>query len=138
MATLLIERFPLHEMTVIPDAAGQSTSSKNSGESDHQILRDKGLRVEVSGTNPAIKDRINSVNALILNGDGERTLLVNTNKCPRFTETLEQQVYDDFGMPDKKSGLDHVGDAGGYPLAKRFPIIKPVLSIRDIPIFGRR
>lgn len=135
MATLLNERFLLHDMTVIPDAAGQAKSSKNSSESDHQILRDKGFRVEVSGTNPAIKDRINSVNALILNGDGERTLLVNTNKCPRLTETLEQQVYDDFGMPDKKSGLDHVGDAGGYPLAKRFPIIKPVTRI-DLPMFG--
>lgn len=137
MAQLLIERFPLHEMTVIPDAAGQAKSSKNSSESDHQILRDKGFRVEVDGTNPAIKDRINAVNALILNGDGERTLRVNTNKCPRFTETLEQQVYDDFGMPDKKSGLDHVGDAGGYPIAKRFPIIKPVTHL-NIPIYGKR
>lgn len=138
MATLLIERFPFHEMTVIPDAAGQSTSSKNSSESDHQILRDKGFRIEVDGINPAIKDRINAVNALILNAEGERTLKVNTNKCPRFTETLEQQIYDDFGMPDKKSGLDHVGDAGGYPLAKRFPIIKRVTSLKDISIFGRR
>ena len=72
-------------------------------------MRQKGLRVEVNSTNPNIKDRINAVNALILNGEGERTLLVNTNKCPRLTETFEQQVYDDFGMPDKKSGLDHVG-----------------------------
>ena len=28
MADLLIERFPNHEMTIIPDAAGQATSSK--------------------------------------------------------------------------------------------------------------
>jgi len=137
MATLLNERFPFHDMTVIPDASGQATSSKGASESDHAILRKAGFRVEADGVNPAIKDRINAVNALILNADGERTLLVNTNKCPRFTETLEQQVYDDFGLPDKKSGLDHVGDAGGYPLAKRFPIVKPVSRI-DIPIFGRR
>ncbi|EPF71131.1 phage terminase large subunit family protein, partial [Acinetobacter rudis] len=137
MAKLINERFQNHEITVIPDAAGQSKSSKNSSESDHAILRAHGLRVEVDGTNPAIKDRINAVNALILNGNGERTLKVNTNKCPRFTETLEQQVYDKFGMPDKSAGLDHVGDAGGYPLAKRFPIIKQVTSIKDIPIFRR-
>ncbi|MDE9415743.1 terminase large subunit domain-containing protein [Acinetobacter nosocomialis] len=130
MADLLIEKFPNHEMTIIPDAAGQATSSKKSSESDHAILRQKGLRVEVNSTNPNIKDRINAVNALILNGEGERSLLVNTNKCPRLTETFEQQVYDDFGMPDKKSGLDHVGDAGGYPLAKRFPIIRPVTSLK--------
>ncbi|MNZ56943.1 Terminase-like family protein [compost metagenome] len=132
MAKLIIERFPGHEITIIPDAAGQSTSSKNSSESDHAILRQHGLRVEVNNTNPTIKDRLNAVNALILNGDGERTLKVNTYKCPRFTETLEQQIYDDFGMPDKKSGLDHVGDAGGYPLAKRFPIIKRIVQVRRI------
>jgi len=132
MTKLIIERFPSHEIMIIPDAAGQSTSSKNSSESDHAILRQHGLRVEVNNTNPTIKDRLNAVNALILNGDGERTLKVNTYKCPRFTETLEQQIYDDFGMPDKKSGLDHVGDAGGYPLAKRFPIIKRIVQVRRI------
>ncbi len=132
IARLINERFAGHDITVIPDAAGQAKSSKNSSESDHQILREHGLRVEVDTTNPAIKDRLNATNALILNGDGERTLLVNTNKCPRFTETLEQQVYDDFGMPDKKSGLDHVGDAGTYPLAKRFPIIKRIAQQKRI------
>lgn len=135
MARLINERFAGHEIVVIPDAAGQAKSSKNSSESDHQILREHGLKVEVNTTNPAIKDRINATNALILNGEGERTLLVNTNKCPRFTETLEQQIYDDFGMPDKKSGLDHVGDAGTYPLVKRFPIIKPfakTLSLKTV------
>lgn len=130
MARLINERFAGHEIVVIPDAAGQAKSSKNSSESDHQILREHGLRVEVDTTNPAIKDRINAINALILNGDGERTLLVNTNKCPRFTEALEQQVYDDFGMPDKKTGHDHVMDAGGYPIAKRFPIIRPITSLK--------
>ena len=132
MARLINERFAGHEIVVIPDAAGQAKSSKNSSESDHQILREHGLRVEVNTTNPAIKDRINATNALILNGEGERALLVNTNKCPRFTEALEQQVYDDFGMPDKKSGHDHVSDAGTYPLVKRFPIIKRIAQQQRI------
>ncbi|ENU92085.1 hypothetical protein F971_01972 [Acinetobacter vivianii] len=130
MAKLIIERFPFHDITVIPDAAGQATSSKSASESDHAILRQAGLKVEVATTNPSIKDRINAMNALILNAEGERTLKVNTNKCPNFTSTLEQQIYDAFGMPDKNAGLDHVGDAGGYPIAKRFPIIKPVLSLK--------
>ncbi|MCG5790283.1 terminase large subunit domain-containing protein [Acinetobacter baumannii] len=123
MCQLITERFPFHDITVIPDASGQATSSKNFSESDHAILKKNGFKVEVNGVNPSIKDRINAVNAQILNADGERHLKVNTNKCPNFTATLEQQVYDSFGMPDKSAGLDHVGDAGGYPLAKRFPII---------------
>lgn len=124
MCTLLKERFPFHTITIFPDAAGQATSSKNASESDHAILKQAGFNLEVNGSNPAIKDRINAVNAAILNSKGRRLLLVNTNKCPRATEALEQQIYDDFGMPDKKSGLDHVSDALGYFLVKRFPIIK--------------
>ncbi|WP_445405090.1 terminase large subunit domain-containing protein [Acinetobacter vivianii] len=123
MCHLIKERFPEHDITVIPDASGQATSSKGFSESDHAILKRNGFKVEVNGVNPGIKDRINAVNAQILNAEGERTLKVNTNKCPNFTATLEQQIYDSFGMPDKSAGLDHVGDAGGYPIAKRFPII---------------
>lgn len=126
MAQLIKERYPFHQITIFPDAAGQATSSKNSSESDHAILRASGFKLEVNGTNPAIKDRLNAVNAAICNSKGERLLMVNTNKCPRATEALEQQVYDDFGMPDKKSGLDHISDALGYFLVKRFGIIKPV------------
>src|SRR5690606_12027676 len=102
MAQLIKERYPFHQITIFPDAAGQATSSKNSSESDHAILRASGFKLEVNGTNPAIKDRLNAVNAAICNSKGERLLMVNTNKCPRATEALEQQVYDDFGMPDKK------------------------------------
>ncbi|MGM7368553.1 terminase large subunit domain-containing protein, partial [Acinetobacter baumannii] len=138
MCQLINERFPDHDITVIPDASGQATSSKNFSESDHAILKKNGFKVEVNGVNPGIKDRITAVNAQILNAEGERHLKVNTNKCPNFTATLEQQVYDDFGMPDKSAGLDHVGDAGGYPIAKRFPvIIQKIFKRRAIAGFSR-
>ncbi|MFY5845798.1 terminase large subunit domain-containing protein [Acinetobacter baumannii] len=137
MCQLINERFPDHDITVIPDASGQATSSKNFSESDHAILKKNGFKVEVNGVNPGIKDRITAVNAQILNAEGERHLKVNTNKCPNFMATLEQQVYDDFGMPDKSAGLDHVGDAGGYPIAKRFPIIiQKVFKQRKIAGFS--
>src|SRR5690606_32222117 len=65
MAQLIKERYPFHQITIFPDAAGQATSSKNSSESDHAILRQYGFKLEVNGTNPAIKDRLNAVNAAI-------------------------------------------------------------------------
>lgn len=125
MAALLKERFPWHDITIFPDAAGQATSSKNASQSDHSILKHAGFKIEVNGVNPSIKDRVNSVNGSILNNAGVRKLRVNTNKCPNLTATLEQQIYDDFGQPDKKAGLDHAGDAAGYFLVKRFPILRP-------------
>ena len=107
MAVLLKERYPNHKICIYPDAAGQATSSKNSSESDHAILRQHGFTLYVNGTNPAIKDRLNAMNSLVLNSQGERRYYVNPLRCPELTGALEQQVYDKFGMPDKTSGLDH-------------------------------
>lgn len=45
--------------------------------------------------------------------DKSITYYVNTDKCPRYTESLEQQSYKG-GVPDKSSGHDHLNDAGGY------------------------
>lgn len=114
-----------HPIQIFPDASGQNSSSKNASESDLSILKSAGFSIRVNSTNPAIADRVNAVNALILNGRGERRLRVNTNRCPHLTDGLEQQSYDKNGMPDKSSGIDHLNDAAGYPLAFLYPIVKP-------------
>lgn len=128
MCQILKERYPNHNMIVYPDASGQNTSSKSSSLSDHSILRQNGFSIRVASSNPAIKDRLNAMNALILNGKGERSFFVNPNTCPNYTEALEQQIYDNNGMPDKSSGLDHITDAGGYFIAYQFPVVKPLLQ----------
>lgn len=130
MATILEERFRSqgHGVIIYPDASGQNTSSKNASESDLSILRQRGFGVRVNSTNPAVKDRINAVNGLILNADGVRRLMVNTHTCPAFTESLEQQVYDKNGLPDKTSGHDHTNDAAGYFIVKEFPILRRRMS----------
>lgn len=111
-----------HPIQIYPDASGQNSSSKNASESDLSILKKAGFAVRVKSTNPAIADRVNAVNALILNGQGERRLKINTHRCPHLTDGLEQQAYDKNGVPDKSSGMDHLNDAAGYPLAYLFPI----------------
>lgn len=124
MAQLLKERYAHHTMTIYPDASGQNTSSKSASVSDLSILRTEGFRVNAGTRNPAIKDRVNAMNARLCNGKGERRLFVNTRRCPAFTEALEQQVYDKNGMPDKNAGLDHISDAGTYPVARLYPVVK--------------
>lgn len=131
MARLLKTRYKDngHAVTVFPDASGGNSSSKNASESDISILREHGLTIDVGSVNPSVVDRVNAVNALICNGDGERRLKVNTLRCPKFTESLEQQVYDANGEPDKKGGQDHLNDAGGYPIARKWPIVKKKANI---------
>lgn len=135
MAQMIKERFDGHSITIYPDASGQNTSSKKASESDLSILRENGFTLEVDASNPRVKDRIMSTEALILNGRGERRLFVNTHRCPKFTEGLEQQIYDKNGEPDKTAGVDHVNDAGTYPIVKLFPIVRRQAKIIHIPYF---
>ena len=140
MARLLNERFKEHghSVTVYPDAAGQNTSSKGASVSDLTILQGAGFTVRAPSHNPRVKDRVNSVNALVLNGLGERRLRVNTDACHEFTASLEQQPYDDHGEPDKTTGHDHTNDAAGYFLHNRWPVTKPVAThAAHVPHVGR-
>ncbi len=123
MALLLKERYRDngHRVILYPDASGNNSSSKNATESDFTILRAAGFEIVVNGSNPAIMDRVLSMNAMILNANMRRRWLINTDACPGLTEGLEQQVYDKNGMPDKSSGVDHVVDAQGYFINQRFP-----------------
>ncbi len=126
MAKLLRETYSDkgHPVVIYPDASGGNTSSKNASESDLSILKDAGLQVMVNPANPAVKDRVNAVNAMILNAEGVRRWKINTDACPVLTEALEQQAWAPSGEPDKSTGHDHPPDAQGYFLVKRFPIVK--------------
>lgn len=132
MAKLLKERYvdKYHSVTVYPDASGGSTSSKNASESDLSILKTAGLSIRVNPSNPAVRDRVNAVDAMTLNADGERRWLVNTDACPVLTEAQEQQAWDKNGEPDKTTGHDHSNDAQGYFLVNRYPIQQRMTQAR--------
>ncbi|MDB6104055.1 MAG: terminase [Gammaproteobacteria bacterium] len=139
MARILKERFKDagHAVTVYPDASGANTSSKGASVSDLSILYSAGFLVRAPSANPRVKDRVNSVNALILNAKGDRRLRVNVDACPTFSESLEQQPYDDNGEPDKTAGHDHTNDAGGYFLHQRWPVIRSVTRFTTSHHMGR-
>lgn len=128
MCQIIQGRYPNHHIIIYPDASGHNTSSKSSSVSDHSILRQAGFSIKVASTNPSIKDRVNAMNALICNSQGDRRYFINTRMCPEYTDSLEKQVYDKSGMPDKTAGHDHMNDAGGYFVAYQYPISKPALS----------
>ncbi len=132
MVALLKRDFAEHTVTVYPDASGGNTSSKNASESDLSILRAAGFVVRADASNPAVKDRVASVNGMIRNAQGERRWLVNTDECPVLTEALEQQAYDSQGDPDKSGGLDHAPDALGYFLCHRFPVVRRVAVVSSL------
>ncbi|WP_353192120.1 terminase family protein [Pandoraea pnomenusa] len=131
MARILKEDFAAlgHGIVIYPDASGGNTTSKNASESDLSILKQAGFKVDVNSANPAVKDRVNAYNAMILNAAGERRFLINTHACPVTTEALEQQVWGEDGQPDKKTGHDHPNDANGYFIVKKWPIVKRMTTV---------
>lgn len=111
------------QIRIYPDASGDSRKSVNASKTDLALLRAEGFQVIVNASNPPVKDRVNSMNAMLCNAKGERRYLVNVDKCPTYASALEQQAWDENGEPDKKSGHDHPNDAGGYYIQHDFPII---------------
>jgi hypothetical protein len=112
------QRFPQRPLYAYPDASGANRST-NASLSDIGILRSYGFQNRAPEANPPVRDRVNVVQALLLNAKGETRLWVSP-ECPRLIESLERQGYDDRGEPDKKSGYDHACDALGYPLHRLF------------------
>jgi len=103
---------------VYPDASGGNRST-NASRTDIQILESYGFSNQSSKSNPAVRDRVASVQAVLENGKGEVRLQVAPH-CKRTIECLELQSYTERGEPDKDAGYDHMNDALGYLVWREF------------------
>lgn len=133
MIEAIKRRFPNHAIFVYPDASGGARKTIKASVSDIALLNEAGFTVLNNASNPAVKDRVLSMNRMIHAG-GKRRLKVNTDLCPAFTEGLEKQAYNDKGEPDKTGGFDHVVDGGGYFICYRFPVLNS--RVQKIKIGG--
>lgn len=126
---ILQSEYGAHPITIYPDASSKNRKSQNASQSDLRLLKDAGFKIKKHSTNPFIKDRIMSVNGMLCNSEGVRRYKINTDLCPFYTDSLEQQAYDKNGIPEKGMGKgDDLNDAGGYFLAYDYPILKKRLK----------
>lgn len=122
-----------HRIIVYPDASGKNRKSNNASTSDIALFEQAGYDVRVNASNPAVKDRVLSMNKALESGK----VWINDAKCPSTARGLEQQAYDKNGEPEKSSGVDHQNDATTYPIVYEMPIVKPMANI-DVNFYGRR
>lgn len=123
-------RYPNHAAGVVlyGDATGTRRDTR-SNTSDWAIIRDMlrlyGVEKRVPVKNPAEKNRINAVNAMLRNSDGNRRLFVNPN-CKKLIGDFEQVAYKDGSRQIDKSNvkLTHPSDAAGYLIEKEFSIAR--------------
>lgn len=126
MIRAIQEKYPNHVVRIYPDASGRSRKTVDASISDISLLESAGFAVYANKANPFVKDRILAANTAFDKG----RLFVNDTLCPEYARCLEQLAYDDNGIPDKKSNLDHLPDAGTYPIAFEIPVVKPVADLR--------
>ena len=120
------ERYKEHNVRIYPDASGKSRKSVNASTSDIGLLEDAGFLIYANASNPFVKDRVLATN----NAFSKGRLFINDEKCPEYARCMEQLAYDANGEPDKKSNIDHLPDAGTYPIAFELPVIKPASHVK--------
>lgn len=126
MIDTIKDRYHEHNITVYPDASGKSRKSVDASISDIALLRQAGFTIKAKDANPRVKDRILAANGAF----SHNAVMVNDDKCPEFARCLEQLAYDKNGEPDKTQNIDHLPDAGTYPIAYEMPIRKPISNIK--------
>ena len=117
-------RFPKQKVLVFPDPAGAQRKTSASGKTDISILQNAGFGVKYRQRHPAVKDRINALNSVLKNTQGERRFFVDP-KCKQFIKSMRQHAYKEgTQIPDKGSGFDHIFDAGTYLIEFVYPVKK--------------
>ena len=112
---------------VFPDASGRSGST-NATLSDIGLIENAGYSVDAPPANPAVRDRVNAMNALL----SHDRIQVNTDKCPNLTHAMETQGYDKKGDPekyDKHPAIDDWVDGSGYFINRKWPVRKPAVDL---------
>lgn len=133
MIALLNRYYPGHPIFIYPDASGNNRKSNNASESDISLLKAARFCVCVNPANPAVKDRVLSMNRMLHN-EGVRRYRVHPQHCPHLVESLEKQAYNKNGEPDKEGGLDHIVDAAGYYISYKYPIVRRTAIISSLRI----
>lgn len=125
-----LTRYGNHRSRVVVygDASGDHGHTVT-GKSDFHLIRqffhihgDLRGAVDVSGSNPPVRDRVNVVNGRLRNAQGERRLLVDA-RCKELVKDLEQVCYKPGTSQidkEKDPRRTHLSDALGYYLWRRF------------------
>lgn len=95
----------------------------------HQKLKAAGIRYRdaTPKINPAVRDRVNAVNARCKSTTGEVAMWFHPGQCKYTIHDMERVVWKDSAKdfvldPGKDGDLTHASDSIGYPVAEMSPI----------------
>ena len=121
-------RYPHQRITVFPDSSGNQRRTSAGGRTDISIMQNAGWTVKVKSRNPAVRDRINAVNSLLLNSNSECRLFIEPT-CRELIKCLTRFSYKENTLIPEKGGKEdysHFPDALGYGVEFLFPVTRQV------------
>lgn len=137
-----VERYKSHQnktVLIYGDPAGRA-GEKHGHASDYTeiegVLRANGWQFQrrVKPAAPAIKDRQNSVRAMICTADGNRRLFVNPATapwCDKGLRTVQLQKGSSF-QEDQKNEYQHITTAIGYCVHAEWPVIRNTITTTSL------
>jgi hypothetical protein len=129
VAEIVKGKYPGRRIIFCPDPAGNQRSTKTTivGQTDFTILRDAGFEVRAPAAHPAVVDRVNNAQEMLLK-DGRRRVRISPKALTLITALANLTYREGSNAPDKKSGFDHSADAFGYLLWQEFNVLTPAWS----------
>ena len=102
---------------------GDASGNRGTAKSDYAIFRENGFRdIRVPKANPAVIDRVASVNAKLVNAKGEIGIRISP-KLKELSADFEQMSFKEGTRQLDKSDLkrSHTSDGFGYMVVRDFP-----------------
>ena len=112
-----------YEVFIVPDSTGRARKSSGSGKSDHQIMRDMGLRV-METRNPLIRDRQNNMNVKF-----KKKMLFINPKCVKTIKEIET-----LSRRDTEGKVSHLSVTTGYVCWKLDPLKLKAKKFKQLDI----
>lgn len=136
MTRKLVSQFPGFFYRIFGDASGNRGTNSNAGESDYiqiaNTLDELGCvySIDVDNANPRVKDRVESMNAMLKNGLGLHLMTYNPYTCPDFHSDMNVVGWKNNSKNETQGKLDnagdllrtHASDGAGYAIEKLFPL----------------
>lgn len=118
-------RYPGRAIIAFPDPSGNSRkTSAPVGQTDFSILRAAGFTIRAPAAAPAVVDRANAVQAMLVSANSQRRLRVHPRAQP-LIRALDGLTYKPgTSQVDKSLGLDHITDALGYLVWREFNLLE--------------
>jgi hypothetical protein len=123
-----LRRYGFHEagLRIYGDATGKAKTTK-SHQTDYDIIREilgvmPNYREYIATKNPAVRDRVNTVNAYLKNQAGIIRYLVHESNKATIRSFEQTQYKEGTSDLDKSLNVEHMTDAIGYYIAYEYPL----------------